>query len=341
MVFGDSLSDVGNISSATGGTYPGSYYWNARFSNGPVYAEAVATGLGLPPIARSTAGGNDFAYGGARTSGTGGFEGLFIRDLDEQVDQFVGSRTADANALFIVWAGANDFIGGQTNVNVPVSSLAEDIGRLVTKGARKFLVPNLPLLGKTPRFNGNPTAASQYNTRTANYNSALNVMLNGLEAGNPSLSIFRLDVAGLFNDAISNPAAFGLTNVTQAAAPGLQPGASSYNTNQIAPNANQYLFWDDLHPTATVHAALAEATLDLLLSLPGDFNHDGVVDAADYIVWRDEGRTAEAYNEWKANFGAGATGALVAASLATSVPEPASVLIGGMAIWVLVVRRSR
>ena len=284
VIFGDSLSDVGNTTSATFGLYPGQYYFNGRFSNGPVYTEVLATGLGLPPIVRSRSGGNNFAHGGAQTSGTGGFLGAFIDDVDEQVDDFLASRTANASTLYVVFAGSNDLVGGQTNVNVPVNSLAADIGRLVAAGARQFLVPNLPLLGLTPRFNGNTTTSAQYNTRTTSFNNALDTMLDGLESGNPALNIFRFDVAGLFNQAIASPATFGLTNVTQAAAPGLQPGASSYNTSQIAANAHQYLFWDDLHPTATVHAALAQAALDLLLSPPGDFNHDRQVDAADYVV---------------------------------------------------------
>lgn len=70
VVFGDSLSDVGNIASATLGIYPGSTYYNDRFSNGPVWVEALSVDLGLGTIQRSTAGGNDFAYGGAQTTGT-------------------------------------------------------------------------------------------------------------------------------------------------------------------------------------------------------------------------------------------------------------------------------
>lgn len=110
-------------------------------------------------------------------------------------------------------------------------------------------------------------------------------MFDGLEASNPALDIFRFDVAALFGDAIAHPEWFGLANVTDSAAPGLQPGATSYNTSLIAPNANQYLFCDDLHPTATVHAILAERAL-MHLSTPGDFNRDGTVDAPDYVVWR-------------------------------------------------------
>lgn len=325
VVFGDSLSDVGNLASATFGAYPGPYYTNNRFSNGAVYVEALTTGLGLPPIVRSAAGGNDFAYGGAKTSGTGGFEGLFIRDIDEQVDEFLNSRTANANQLFLVFAGSNDLVGGQTNVNVPVSNLAEDMARLVGAGARQFLIPNLPLLGYTPRFNGSPTTLAQYNARTASFNNALAAMLDGLENNNPALTILRFDVAGLFGDAIANPGAYGLTNVTQAAAPGLEPGDSSYNTNQIAPNAHEYLFWDDLHPTATVHAALARAMLDSLLAQPGDFDKDGDVDAADYVVWRAEIGTLEAYDDWQANFGVVSDASASASASPAFVPEPAGV----------------
>lgn len=280
IVFGDSLSDVGNIASSSFGIYPGPYYWNNRFSNGPVYVESLDTGLGLPPIARSTAGGNDFAYGGAQTSGTGGLDGIFIKDLDEQVSQFLSTRTADPNALYLLFAGANDFINGQTSVSVPISRVQTQLNKLATAGARKFLVANLPPLGYTPRFNGSPTTLAQYNSLSAQFNTSLGTMLDNLQAGNAALTIRRLDVASLFSQAIANPAAFGLQDVTHSAAPGLTSGTSSYDTSRIAPNANQYLFWDDLHPTATVHAELAQYAL-VQLMLPGDVNRDGHINIAD------------------------------------------------------------
>lgn len=287
VVFGDSLSDVGNISAATAGIAPtpGPYYSNGRFSNGPVYAESLATGLGLPALTRSTNGGNDFAYGGAQTTGTGGFEGIFIRDLDEQVSQYLSSRTPTATGLYVVFAGANDLIGGQTNVNTPVNKLTSEMGRLITGGARQFLVFNLPPLGETPRFNGSTSTRSTYNTRSQQFNSALTTALDGVQSGNPAVTIKRLDVAEMFSQVLASPADFGLVNVTQSAAPGLEPGDSSYNTGQLVPNPNQYLFWDDLHPTAAVHAILAQRALDLY-RLPGDFNHDNVVNGADYVLWR-------------------------------------------------------
>ena len=305
-VFGDSLSDIGNVASASFGIYPGKYYWNNRFSNGPVWVESLDVGLGLPPLVRSTtSGGTDFAYGGAQTSGTGGLDGIFIKDVDEQINQFLpkSTSTADPNALYVVFAGANDLINGQTNVSVPVNNLSQDLSRLATAGARQFLVPNLPLLGYTPKFNGNPSTFTSYNTLSTQFNTSLDAMLDNLEANNSSLIIHRLDVATLFSQAIADPATFGLTNVTDSAAPGLVAGDSSYNTSLIVPNPNQYLFWDDLHPTQTVHAELAQYALEQLM-LPGDFNRDGHVNAADIPAME---QALTNLNAYKAAYAAGLT----------------------------------
>lgn len=58
---------------------------------------------------------------------------------------------------------------------------------------------------------------------------------------------------------------------------------------------------------------------------PGDFNGDYVVDAADYVVWRnDPNRTQAQYDTWRTNFGQ-YLGAGSAAGLSSStVPEPAA-----------------
>src|SRR3954464_7997792 len=139
VVFGDSLSDIGNVQQSFLTNTPGPYYWNGRFSNGPVYAESLTTGLGLSALARSTSsGGNDFAYGGAKTTGTSFPDNLFVQDVDDQVGQYLSSRTANATTLYVVFAGANDLLQGQTNMTVPVNSLQTSMNRLVTAGARNF-----------------------------------------------------------------------------------------------------------------------------------------------------------------------------------------------------------
>jgi probable HAF family extracellular repeat protein len=57
--------------------------------------------------------------------------------------------------------------------------------------------------------------------------------------------------------------------------------------------------------------------------LPGDFNADGTVDAADYVVWRDGGGTPQEYETWRAHFGQIAAAAASSRS-SVAVPEPTS-----------------
>jgi phospholipase/lecithinase/hemolysin len=348
IVFGDSLSDIGNVAQATeelsfiAPRTPGPYYYNGRFSNGPAYTELLASSLGLTPFTHSRSGGTNYAHGGAKTSGTSFPNNLVVRDVDDQVSDFLAGPAADPNALYLVFAGSNDLIDGQTNVSVPVNRLATDIGRLVADGARNFLVLNLPLLGYTPRYNDEPTDFTTFNMRSQQFNTSLATMLDGIESSNPGVDLFRFDVAGLFGDAIANPHWFGFANVTDSAAPGLEPGDSSYNTSLIAPNANQYVFWDDLHPTSTVHAILAERLL-LQLSTPGDFNRDDVVDAADYVAWRKKSGvfyTPSDSDTWRSNFGESSTSGSGEFSGST-VPEPAVWLLLTTAIALACGQKSR
>jgi hypothetical protein len=81
--------------------------------------------------------------------------------------------------------------------------------------------------------------------------------------------------------------------------------------------------------------------------LPGDYNGDGAVDAADYVVWRKDpasfGGNPDGYDTWRENFGTtvgGGAGSTVLTTLA--VPEPKSFAIAVVAaiaiLWPL--RRS-
>jgi hypothetical protein len=69
--------------------------------------------------------------------------------------------------------------------------------------------------------------------------------------------------------------------------------------------------------------------------LPGDFNCDGEVDAADYVVWRTNIGAQEEYATWRANFGMTARGADSSAKLAAGaspVPEPGGLLLAILSI---------
>ncbi|TWT90414.1 Phosphatidylcholine-sterol acyltransferase precursor [Pseudobythopirellula maris] len=279
IVFGDSLSDVGNTAYWTAGVFPGADYYQGRFSNGPVYSEHLSAGLGLGVLTRDGVGGDDFAYGGAETDGPGGFSGLFLNSLVEQVDAYLdrlGGSEADPNALFVVFIGANDLLGGQTNVATPAGVVQSQIERLVGVGARQLLGINLPLLGLTPDYLGGSSAAA-ISATTRDYNNALSGVYDTIETAHTGVTFHRLDLAQTFSEMIDQAASLGFTNTTdkgQQAAGGDLDGAPGY------------VFWDGVHPTREAHALLGEAALRAVLPA-GDYNRNGEVDQGDYAVWRD------------------------------------------------------
>lgn len=100
------------------------------------------------------------------------------------------------------------------------------------------------------------------------------------------------------------------------------------------------LFWNVMYGSNSV--ILAVAPTNSLSFIPGDFDLNGVVDGADYTVWRDrlgsassvgdanfDGQVTTAdYTIWKSNFGFSLNGSGSASSLA--VPEP-----GSVSLWLL------
>ena len=105
VVFGDSLSDNGNISLATApGIQP-----PFRFTTNPgtVTIENVANALHRP-IAPSLTGGTDFAWGGAGVLTNSPGTPSSVPTLTGQINGYLAVGAADAGALYSVWGGAND-----------------------------------------------------------------------------------------------------------------------------------------------------------------------------------------------------------------------------------------
>ncbi|WP_180966117.1 SGNH/GDSL hydrolase family protein [Fischerella thermalis] len=244
-VFGDSLSDIGNVFNATEGFHPSSPpYFQGRFSNGLVWVEYLASGLALTPKQNT-----NFAYGGA-TTGSGNLNG--IPDLLTQVDSFIKVyQQVDKNALYILWAGANDYLHGMSNPSLSINNISQAIQSLAKAGAKKILVANLPDLGNIPATRNSPYS-SILSSATIAHNLGLANSLDLLKQNlGHDTQMIMFDVHSLYKEAIANPTKFGFTDVNTAC----------LNNLASCDNPDKFLFWDGIHPTTVAHRILAKAAL--------------------------------------------------------------------------------
>ena len=256
IVFGDSLSDSGNLFAATGGAIPPSPpYYAGHFSNGPVWAEFLAAKLGVPM--------QNYALGGALTGRVNLFDdpripAEFPGVLDE-IDLFLALNggVADPHALYVVWAGANDFFAAPAPETIApaVANIVSAVRTLAAQGARHIVVPTMPDLGLTP--DGLATGfSSQLTALSVAFNSALKT---GLEIR--GLHVTVVDNFELFHEIVDHPAEFGFTDVTTA--------CLDLDPFSMCPNPNDHLFWDAVHPTTRGHEILADRIHDVVLEHSG------------------------------------------------------------------------
>ncbi|MEH2228527.1 MAG: SGNH/GDSL hydrolase family protein [Nostoc sp.] len=279
-VFGDSFSDTGNAFNATNKTFPpSSTYFNGRFSNGPVWVEYLAQDLGLSFNPR-----NNFAYGGA-TTGVNNISDPALPGLQTQIANFTAENpSANPNALYIVWAGANDYFsyfgGGVPNPNQAVANISAAVTSLAVIGAEDFLVVNQPDLGKFPVANFNSQIPSLFSTLTDAHNSSLNATINFLNQRlGPHLNIIPFNVNDLFSRIITEPKEFGLTNATNYCIQDLSVVPLTLPTQPVACNPDKFLFWDPVHPTTAAHRLIGESAFLVLkpVSVPEPSNVLGVL----------------------------------------------------------------
>jgi hypothetical protein len=152
--------------------------------------------------------------------------------------------------------------------------LAAAIKDLADAGAVYFLVPNLPNLGRTPESLAlGPAEITRATEASQVFNDTLAATLDTLESEN-RLVIFRLDTFTHLEDIITNPAAFGFTNVTDACLDG-----DPFTSGSVCVDPAAHLFWDHIHPTQAAHALLATfaaQALPLLTAIRGDDNPTAV-----------------------------------------------------------------
>jgi hypothetical protein len=89
----------------------------------------------------------------------------------------------------------------------------------------------------------------------------------------------------------------------------------------VLPSLPPGMAWELSYSPTSVLLTIVESALG------GDYNGDGTVDAADYVVWRKNDGTQAGYEEWSANFGQALSGDGAGDSNVARVPEPSGVVI--------------
>jgi outer membrane lipase/esterase len=156
--------------------------------------------------------------------------------------------------------------------------------KLIDKGATRVVVVNTPAITNTPRFKAvlagvaaqaGAATATQMEGMAKGWVEAFNAQLNARFSGNVKVGI--ADLYTEFNNQVSNPAQFSLTNVSTPACPAVGtdaqglPDYSFPTCTAAALDASgpagwrSYAFSDGFHPTPYGHQLLAQLVSKTLL----------------------------------------------------------------------------
>lgn len=292
-VFGDSLSDTGNVLTFTGGQFPNTPYAPGRFSNDDIWTDYFTDELDLdvPPVTKPFSGddGLNFAIGGA-TSGDDNI-GVVPLGLEQQTDAFELltklQSSEDLNKdLFSLWVGANDYFSyiqddpNTTDVvetNFPESgkdanravmevvdtNIGGAVHDIIDAGGENILLFDLPDLDRIPLAqNLTEQDRNKLGELTDRHNERLSNLVGEIETSNPNVNIIEVGINDLFDRIRENPNKFGFTNATDNFT-GIDI-VTEINQPPAMGNPDEFVFWDSVHPTTATHELVADLVIQEL-----------------------------------------------------------------------------
>lgn len=260
IVFGDSLSDNGNLYVLDQGVRPLAPYYFGRYSNGLLWVEILTESLGLSPSHLQ-----DNAIAGAKTYG------LKPPGLRTQIDVYLDKNpNVDPHALYIIWSGGDDLLdnpnGNKTVADKAIEDIQYAINQLAAHGAETILIPNLPDIGTIPyarmlnKVHPKQKTAANLTKLSKEYNQHLAILLPEMQ-DKLSIKLVTVDVFDLLHNIMNNPSEYGLSNATDACYTG---GDFTGGKGKVCDNPDNYLFWDTIHPSLAGHKQLTVYAIDAL-----------------------------------------------------------------------------
>jgi phospholipase/lecithinase/hemolysin len=278
IIFGDSLSDQGNLFAFTGGyppepygdTYGKSgkegYDFPGRFTDGGNWVDYISsvTNYFRSVTAYLKDGGTNFAVGGSTSGDVNVLQKLFphlpLPSFPDQILTYLSTVGGHASAddLYVIWIGANDF-GAGTNPKSTVDNILARIAQLSNAGAKNIVVIDIPDLSLTPLVRGlGPATIQAAKQFVYSTNVLLEVELLRF-AFLHRISIDIVHINAIFIPLVYNPVRFGFTNSMDAA-------FNPVTNLVLVSDPNDYVFWDGFHPTTNAHYFAAEFIFKAILS---------------------------------------------------------------------------
>ncbi|NOS75157.1 MAG: SGNH/GDSL hydrolase family protein [Methyloglobulus sp.] len=273
VIFGDSLSDSGNLASIPGYGFLNQPPYQHGFNNGAPAVEQLAKLLNLPliPSLYLSGGvfGNNFAVAGARAGGD------TVIDLNTQVAAFLVSQGGSVpdDTLYVIFIGGNDIrdMRNQTNekaahiiLDKAITNVANTLSQLLDAGATHFLVVNSPDIGKIPETKALATEdhnlirrASQ---KTLAYNKRLAETVQHVKKRKGGAFVL-FDLLTFFNGIAGNGKAYHFFNTNEAC---YSSAFFGYYPICDSTNMDSFLYFDEIHPTQRVHERLGRALFSVV-----------------------------------------------------------------------------
>lgn len=177
--------------------------------------------------------------------------------LAEQVALF-GSASSeipwvDTSSLFAIWLAIEDVGNHWWAEDFYEQSLTllhhyfSQVQTLYASGARNFVFLSVPPLSKTPAMGWSDEASRQAEAiAIPEFNDLLYTAFDHFRTNNPGVNAWFVDTVGVFNEALDNPGAFGVTD----------PLCFEDGRNE---EGQSCLWWNDYHPGIDIHSLVADA----------------------------------------------------------------------------------
>ncbi|KAG7596115.1 GDSL lipase/esterase [Arabidopsis suecica] len=205
-----------------------------------------------------------------------------LRSYVERLSQIVGDEKAASivsEALVIVSSGTNDFnlnlydtpsrrqkLGVDGYQSFILSNVHNFVQELYDIGCRKIMVLGLPPVGCLPiqmtmamQKQNERRCIDKQNSDSQEFNQKLKNSLTEMQSNLTGSVIFYGDIYGALFDMATNPQRYGLKETTRGCC-GTGEIELAYLCNaltRICPNPNQYLFWDDIHPSQIAYIVIS------------------------------------------------------------------------------------